>query len=133
MFVQMACSACFEILLVYGECQREQVCTRFLEEAQPHFQYYWEHFDAVARAICNDLACGRSVHRKDEEHRNLLKRGFVLDEGRLFSSVFADFVRAAYLEEMGEEPVAVLVERLRSMERELDAAREMLRRFAREQ
>ena len=125
LFLQIACSACFEILLEYGECQQEEVQARFLEEARPHFQYYWEQFSAVGRAVCNDLACGRSVEGEDAEYRDLLKRGFVLDEGRLFSDVFADFVRASYAEEMGEEPVPVQAERMRRMERELDAAREM--------
>ena len=124
-FLQIACSASFEILLEYGECRREEIRKRFLEEAQPHFQYYWEQFDAVARAICNDLACGRSVDRESVAHRDLLKRGFILGEGRLFSGVFADFVQHSYAEQMGEEPVAVQAERLRFMEKELDAAREM--------
>lgn len=125
LFLQIACSACFEILLEYGECVEEEVRTRFLEEAQPHFQYYWEHFNAVGRAICNDLACGRDADRNAPEYGDLVKRGFVRREGLLFSDLFAEFVRAAYAEEMGEEPIAVQAERMRDMERELDAAREI--------
>ena len=124
-FLQIACSAAFEILLEEGACRREAVCERFLEEAQPHFHYYWEHFDPVERAICNALACGVRVDRKRGEYQDLVKRGFVLEDGRLFSTPFGDFVRDAYDRDMGVEPVEVQAERLRSMERELEAARDM--------
>ena len=124
-FLQMACSAVFEILLEEGAYHQERVRERFLEEAQPHFQYYWEHFDPVARGICSDLAHGRDVESGRPEYQDLAKRGFVLEDGRLFSTPFADFAREAYDREMGVEPMEVQAERLRSMERELEAARAM--------
>jgi serine phosphatase RsbU (regulator of sigma subunit) len=124
-FLQMACSATFEILLEDGELQQARVHERFLEEAQPHFQFYWEQMDPVSRALCNDMACGRSPDGTRGEYQDLVKRGFILEEGRLFSSLFAAFLRQAYAREVGEEPVEVQAERLRSMEGELDKAREM--------
>ena len=55
-FLQMACSAAFEVLVEEGECIRERVEARFLEEANPHFQFYWEQMGAVDRALCNQMA-----------------------------------------------------------------------------
>jgi len=124
-FLQMACSAVFERLLEDGECRREQVTDRFLEEARPHFQFYWEQMDAVERARCNERAGGGKGDRERPPHPDLEKRGFILPDGRLFSTLFAAFVRQAYAQEVGEEPVEVQAERLRSLEEELEKARAM--------
>jgi serine phosphatase RsbU (regulator of sigma subunit) len=124
-FLQMACSATFELLLEEGECRPEQVTDRFLEEAQPHFQFYWDQMDPVERALGNDLACEKSVDKERPQYQDLEKRGFVLPQGGLFSDPFAGFVRRAYAQEVGEEPMEVQAERLRSMEGELEKARSM--------
>ena len=107
-----------------GECIRERVASRFLEEAGPHFQFYWEQMGAVDHAICNQLATGVEVEASPE-YQKLLHRGFALDRGRLFSTEFANFVRNTYEKEIGEVPLEVQAERARGMEEELDRAREM--------
>lgn len=124
-FLQIASSAVFEMLVEEGECNRDRVCERFLEEASPHFQFYWEQMDAVSRAICNDLACNRDTDVERKEYRELARRGVVLEEGQLFSVLFGDFAREAYAREVGEEPVEVQAQRARSMEEELNKARDM--------
>jgi len=124
-FLQMACSAAFEVLQEEGECRPAQVRARFSEDARPHFQFYWEQMDPVERAICNGLACEHAPAPERSEYQDLLRRGFVLQEGRLFSSLFAEFAREAYSREVGEEPMEVQAERLRSMEEELEKARQV--------
>ena len=98
---------------------------RFLEEAQPHFQFYWDRFDPVARALCNDIASGNEVDRERSDYGELVKRGYVVDDDRLFSSSFAEFIREAYARDVGGEPIEVQAERLRSMEGELQKAHEL--------
>ncbi len=126
-FLQIACSTVFELLIEDGQIQRERVVQRFMEEAQPHFQFYWQQMSPVERALCNDLACGRPIDSKQAEFQDLVRRGLAAKdgEGRLFSSLFADFLRQAYAREVGEEPVEVQAERLRSLEDELNTARQM--------
>ena len=125
-FLQIACSAAFEMLVEEGECNRDRVCDRFLEEAAPHFEFYWEQMDAVSRAICNEVASGLDTDVERKEYRELVRRGVVLEEeGRLFSVLFGDFAREAYAREVGEEPVELQAQRARSMEEELNKARDM--------
>jgi len=124
-FLQIACSAAFEMLVEEGECDRDRVCQRFMEEASPHFEFYWEQMDAVSRSICNDVACGLDTDVERKEYRELARRGVVLEEGRLWSVLFGDFAREAYAREVGEEPVELQAQRARSMEEELNKARDM--------
>lgn len=124
-FLQMACSSAFELLLEEGVCQPAQLSARFMEEAQPHFQFYWEQMDAVERSICNDLTQGRESDTTRKEYQDLARRGFILAPGRVFSKPFADFVADAYAREVGEEPVEVQAKRLRSMTEELEKARQV--------
>lgn len=124
-FLQMACSAAFELLLETGACSPAQLCERFLEEAQPHFQFYWEQMDAVERSVCNDLTQGRDADATRKEYQDLARRGFILPEGCLFSRPFAGFVAETYAREVGEEPVEVQAQRLRSMTEELEKARQV--------
>lgn len=123
-FLQIACSATFEILVETGEAPRQAVEQRFLEEALPHFQFYWEQFDPVARSVCHDLASG-TTPPPGKVLDDLVQRGFALGRDRLFSSSFASFACERYEREVGEEPVEVQAERARSLEGELDKAREM--------
>jgi hypothetical protein len=64
-----------------------------MEEAGPHFHEYWERFDESQRAVVVALAKRRNLPR---EHafalKDLKQEGFV-SEGKLFSSLFAEFVR----------------------------------------
>lgn len=124
-FLQMACSAVFELLAEEDEAPRKRVCERFMEEARPHFQFYWEQMNAVERALCNDLASGAQTNSDRPEYQELAQRGFILEDGRIFSSLFATFLKEAYTQEVGEVPMEVQAERARSMEGELEKARKM--------
>lgn len=122
-FLQIACSAAFELLVEEEACLPDRVADRFLEEAQPHFQFCWEQFDAVARGLCNQLAGQGQADPTAPRYQELLNRGFILPSGKLFSSLFARFVAEAYAREVGEEPVEVQAERTRGLEEELAKAR----------
>jgi len=124
-FLQIACSTVFELLAEEGECNRQRVLQRFDEEAHPHFQYYWEQMDPIERKLCYDMACQRSINEQREDYQALLRRGIALEGGKLFSTAFAGFLRTAYARENGEAPIEVQAERLRSLEDELNAARQM--------
>jgi serine/threonine protein kinase len=93
-FIQMACSALFSLP------QNEKADYRkareiFLEEARPHFQEYWEKFDDSEKAVIAALARGKKPPREHEfAKKDLAQAGFVQD-GKLFSSLFAEFVRDA--------------------------------------
>jgi serine/threonine protein kinase len=91
-FIQMACSALFS-LPRDGKVDFKKAKEIFLEEARPHFQEYWEKFDESERAVVAALVHGR---RPPREHafalKDLTQAGFVHEE-KLFSSLFAEFVR----------------------------------------
>ncbi|MDZ7360363.1 MAG: protein kinase [candidate division KSB1 bacterium] len=93
-FIQMACSALFSLP------KNEKIDYRkareiFLEEARPHFQEYWEKFDESEKAVVVALASGKKPPREHEfAKKDLAQAGFVQD-GKLFSSLFAEFVREA--------------------------------------
>ena len=125
-FLQIACSAAFEVLLEEGEAAPAKVSARFLEEAEPHFQFYWQHMDAVSKSLCNDLASSRDSDPSRSEYQDLVRRGMVRKDGNgLFSAPFSEFVRRHYALEVGDEPLEVQASRLRSMEEELETARQM--------
>ncbi|MEW6756120.1 MAG: FliM/FliN family flagellar motor switch protein [Candidatus Latescibacterota bacterium] len=125
LFLQIACSSAFEVLAEEGKYRRPEVEQRFMEEALPHFHYYWEQMGPVERALCNDLARQRAVDTNRPEYRELVRRGLAVPEGGVFSELFADFVRQAHERETGEQPVEVQAERLRSAEGELEKAHAM--------
>jgi len=92
LFIQMACSALFA-LPRNGKMDYKKAREHFMEEARPHFQEYWERFEESEKAVVAALAKGRKPPR---EHafalKDLTQAGFV-QEGKLFSSLFAEFVR----------------------------------------
>ena len=124
-FLQIACSTVFELLVEEGEYSPARVQERFMEEAQPHFQFYWEQMNPVERGLSNSSACGQPVEEAQADFQALVRRGLARADGQLFSAAFAEFVREVYARETGEAPVEVQAERLRSLEDELDVAREM--------
>ena len=122
-FLQMACSAVFELFTEEDGVDPEIVRSRFFEEAQPHFQFFWEQFDPVVQALCNDVACEREIDKTRVEYQDLQKRGIVVKD-RIFSCLFADHVREMYAKEVGDEPLEVQASRARPLEGELEKARE---------
>jgi hypothetical protein len=90
----MACSALFS-LPKNEKADYRKAKEIFLEEARPHFQEYWEKFDESEKAVIAALARGKKPPREHEfAKKDLAQAGFVLD-GKLFSSLFAEFVRDA--------------------------------------
>jgi len=91
-FIQMACSALFS-LPAAGRVDFKKAKEIFLEEARPHFKEYWEKFSESEQAVVAALARDRRLPR---EHafalKDLAQAGFVQDE-KLFSALFAEFVR----------------------------------------
>jgi serine/threonine protein kinase len=93
-FIQIACSALFS-LPQSEKLDYKKAKEIFMEEARPHFQEYWERFDESQKAVVVALAKGK---RPPREHafavKDLAQAGFV-QNGKLFSSLFAEFVREA--------------------------------------
>jgi serine/threonine protein kinase len=91
-FIQIACSSLFS-LPITGKVDYKKAKEIFMEEAKPHFQEYRERFNESERAAIVALAQGKKPPR---EHafaaKDLTQAGFVQD-GKLFSSLFAEFVR----------------------------------------
>jgi len=91
-FIQMACCALYSVP-ANEKAKYKKAQEIFLEEARPHFQEYWERFDESEKAAVVALAKGR---RPPREHafavKNLAQAGLAQD-GKLFSSLFAEFVR----------------------------------------
>lgn len=91
-FIQIACAALFA--LNGGEkVDYKKAREVFMEEAGPHFQEFWDRFDESQKIVVAALAWGK---RPSREHafaiKNLAQAGFVLN-GKLFSTLFAEFVR----------------------------------------
>ncbi|MGH7601276.1 MAG: hypothetical protein ACREOI_33375, partial [bacterium] len=93
-FIQIACSALFSMDRLDKSVYKKARET-FIEEAEPHFQEYWERFDESQKAVIATLARGKKPPR---EHafamKDLAKSGFVWNE-KLFSNLFTEFVREA--------------------------------------
>lgn len=93
-FIQMACAVLFEMDKI-DKAVYKKARETFLEEAEPHFQEYWEKFDESQKAVIAALTRGKKPPR---EHafamKDLAKSGFVWNE-KLFSNLFAEFVREA--------------------------------------
>ncbi|NKB70760.1 MAG: SpoIIE family protein phosphatase [Candidatus Latescibacteria bacterium] len=125
-FLQMACSAAFEVLVEEGTYKRDRVEERFLEDAQPNFQFIWDQLDPVGRSLANELGRSRSVDGSDSAYQELVRRGLIMEERQqLFSDAFAAFATNQYRREVGDEPVEVQAQRLRFAEGELQKAREL--------
>lgn len=93
-FIQMACAALFSMDRL-DKAAYKKARETFMEEAGPHFREYWERFDESQKAVVAALAKGKKPPR---EHafavKYLTQAGFVLN-GKLFSTLFAEFVREA--------------------------------------
>ncbi|MEW6756430.1 MAG: sigma 54-interacting transcriptional regulator [Candidatus Latescibacterota bacterium] len=97
LFLQMACSAAFEHLCERGgRPDWGQVETAFLEEAEVHLSYLWEHFDEAERGAACSLAAGADLPPEEAgAAERLAGRGYVCRSAqrpRLFSGGFARFV-----------------------------------------
>jgi serine/threonine-protein kinase len=98
-YLQIACSAYFELFQEQDsvEVDRNDLKERFLEEAGPHFQYFWEHLDPERRYVIKQLQSGIQPGPEFQHVcKQMTRGGYLLTDGtrfRLFSSVFAEYLR----------------------------------------
>ena len=98
LFLQIACSAAFEALMANPDAELDWHHVRevFMEEAEPHYRYIWDHFDEPSRDNLSRLAAGKTISRKYAYvNDDLVRRGYVVesDEGlSLCSASFRYFV-----------------------------------------
>jgi|WetSurMetagenome_2_1015567.scaffolds.fasta_scaffold52213_1 eukaryotic-like serine/threonine-protein kinase len=98
-YIQIACSACFDCIEENPgkEPARSEIASRFLEEAGPHFEYFWGQCRPEYRRFLRSLMKGDQPRQEDTDVCAMLVRdGYVLQEGqrfRMFSRVFLDRVR----------------------------------------
>jgi serine/threonine-protein kinase len=91
-FLQMACCTFFE-----NRSDRDQIRSRFHEQAVGHFQYVWDHLSERERAACARISAGRELNEQNRSFANaLMRRGYVYVDDqkmRLFSDAFDEFVK----------------------------------------
>jgi len=76
--------------------EREEMEKQFLEEAAPHFEYFWEHSHPEYRRVLMTVREG-AAPGIEELHicHKLVREGYLLEEGdhfRLFSRVFLKYI-----------------------------------------
>ena len=103
-YLQIACSIYFDSLRggPGRELDREEIKSRFQEEAGPHFDYFWEHAAPECQSLLENLAHDRQPD-PSEMHvcQGLVRKGYLAQVGerwRLFSSAFAEHIRVAATE-----------------------------------
>ncbi|MBP1595543.1 MAG: Protein kinase domain protein [Acidobacteria bacterium] len=99
-YIQIACSVYFDWLEENPgqEPDRKEVASRFLEEAGPHFEYFWGQCQNDCRRFLRSLMLGQQPRQGEEEDicRALVRDGYLIREAnclRVFSSVFSDRIR----------------------------------------
>jgi eukaryotic-like serine/threonine-protein kinase len=98
-YIQIACSVYYDWLEENpgAEPAIPEIASRFLEEAGPHFEYFWGQCQPECRRFLRSVMKGDQPHQEDTEVcRTLVRDGYVLQEGpryRMFSRVFLDRVR----------------------------------------
>ncbi|HSR50698.1 MAG TPA: protein kinase [Acidobacteriota bacterium] len=101
LYLQIACSACWEALEAEDdEPDWREVEQRFLEEASPHFDYFWEQAEDDVRRVLSALLAGRQPDPEDRYLcQNLQRRGYLESEEdggwRLFSGLFQEHLKVA--------------------------------------
>ncbi len=98
-YIQIACSAYFDWLEENpgAEPMLPEIESRFLEEAGPHFEYFWEQCQPESRRFLRSLMRDEQPRQEDAEVcSKLVRDGYILQEEqryRVFSRVFKDRVR----------------------------------------
>jgi hypothetical protein len=99
-YIQIACSVYFDWLEENPGVEPvfPEIASRFLEEAGPHFEYFWGQCQPECRRFLRSLIKGDQPRQEDVDMcRTLTRDGYVLQEGggryRIFSRVFGDRVR----------------------------------------
>jgi eukaryotic-like serine/threonine-protein kinase len=98
-YIQIACSVYFDWFEENpgAEPGIPEIASRFLEEAGPHFEYFWGQCQPECRRFLRSVMKGDQPRQEDTDVcRTLMRDGYVLQEGpryRMFSRVFLDRVR----------------------------------------
>jgi serine/threonine-protein kinase len=98
-YLQIACSVYFECFQEdpEGEHSREDLKEFFLEEAGPHFQYFWEHLEPESKHVMRRILMGGQPGPEDRFIcRKLERDGHLVSDGakfHIFSPAFAEFIR----------------------------------------
>lgn len=100
-FLQMACSAFFEMLHESPQDKTPDTAMaarRFREEAREHFAYAWEHLSNQQRSVCLKLVNRENLVDSEVNYlTQLCRRGYVHEHPsgfRLFSEAFETFLLA---------------------------------------
>lgn len=98
-YIQIACSTYYDWLEENPgtEPGREEIEARFMEEAGPHLEYFWEQSHPECRRLLRTLMKGgQPAPEESDTCRRLAREGYLLQQGqhyRIFSRVLADRVR----------------------------------------
>lgn len=102
-FIQILCFHVFKWQKDHGtipESDLPEITMRFIEEAQPHFQYFWNHLNNEERSVIQKISINKDAIKLDGNmalKRNLRRKALInagTDELQLFSEAFLDFVQA---------------------------------------
>jgi len=98
MFLQIACSSVFEFLVSNRNASPDwdEIWKTYMNEAQPHYRFIWEHLDEASKENLKRIAAGKAITKKfvyvSEE---LERRGYLTGTKSgpdLFSKSFKGFV-----------------------------------------
>jgi tRNA A-37 threonylcarbamoyl transferase component Bud32 len=98
-YIQIACSVYFDWLEENpgAEPIRPEIESRFLEEAGPHFEYFWGQSQPEYRRVMRSLIAGEQPRQEESDIcRSLMREGYVIQAGqrfRIFSQVFSNHIR----------------------------------------
>jgi eukaryotic-like serine/threonine-protein kinase len=98
-YIQIACSVYSDWLEENAGAQPvpQEIASRFLEEAGPHFEYFWGQCAPECRRFLRSVMQGDPPRQEDTDVCcTLMREGYVLQEGphyRIFSRVFTNRVR----------------------------------------
>jgi len=98
-YIQIACSVYFDWLEENSGAEpiRSEIESRFLEEAGPHFEYFWGQSQPECRNVMRSIIAGEQPRQEEADIcRNLIREGYVIQEEqrfRIFSRVFSNHIR----------------------------------------
>ena len=98
-YIQIACSCYYDWLEENpgADPDRAEIKERFLEEAGPHFEYFWEQCSPECRSLLQTVMKGEQPGLEDSDIcRQLAKNGYLIPQGprfRIFSRAFAECIR----------------------------------------
>jgi len=106
-YLQIACSVYFYWFdeNPFKPVNREKIEAHFLEEAGPHFEYFWENCPSEYRQVLEGVMKGAQPGPEEVYIcQKLLRDGYLIQEGKefqIFSRVFAEHIRT--IEHLSDE------------------------------